>query len=338
MEIKPKISIVVPVYNTEQYLRQCIDSILVQTFKDFELLLIDDGSIDGSGVICDEYAEKDFRVQVFHKENGGVSSARNMGLDNVRGEWVIFCDSDDCWCEITALELLYSIAVKNGIDIIRGDYKYVDDKGEELYCRQITKSKKDISNKVISNFIFLNEVVQGEYYLWLCLIRKQVVEDIRYNEKKIYLEDAEFFLSLCAEPLRCMYVDEMFYAYRKHENAITVKYHPQKLYDSFDFIRFCFSLSQSVDEKAMKRFLVNHGIHRLLNRIHFLVDSPISHRELIEAFNLYSIRELKSLMALTISWKDLSIRRILLLMLPLSCYARILRIKINFFSFFKKIR
>lgn len=92
---QPKISIIVPVYNTEKYLHRCIDSILVQTFTDFELLLINDGSNDCSGEICDEYAAKDSRIKVFHKENGGVSSARNLGLDNAKGEWVTFVDSDD---------------------------------------------------------------------------------------------------------------------------------------------------------------------------------------------------------------------------------------------------
>jgi glycosyltransferase involved in cell wall biosynthesis len=89
------ISIIVPVYNTEKYLDQCIQSILSQTYTDFELLLIDDGSTDSSGAICDRYAEQDSRVRVFHKPNGGVSSARNLGLDNAKGEWVTFCDSDD---------------------------------------------------------------------------------------------------------------------------------------------------------------------------------------------------------------------------------------------------
>lgn len=95
MSINPKVSIIVPVYNVEQYLRRCIDSVLNQTFSDFELLLIDDGSKDNSVEICDEYAAKDSRIRVFHKENGGVSSARNLGLDNAKGEWIIFVDGDD---------------------------------------------------------------------------------------------------------------------------------------------------------------------------------------------------------------------------------------------------
>ena len=101
-----KISIIVPVYNTEKYLRRCVDSILAQTFTDFELLLINDGSTDSSGAICDEYTQKDSRVRVFHKENGGVSSACNLGLDNARGEWITFEDSDDT-LPVNALEDIY---------------------------------------------------------------------------------------------------------------------------------------------------------------------------------------------------------------------------------------
>ena len=92
---RPKITVIIPVYNAESTLRRCLDSILAQTFTDFECLLINDGSKDRSGEICEEYANKDSRVRVFHKENGGVSSARNVGLDNARGEWITFCDSDD---------------------------------------------------------------------------------------------------------------------------------------------------------------------------------------------------------------------------------------------------
>lgn len=93
--INPKISVIVPVYNAEKYLQCCVDSILAQTFTDFELLLIDDGSRDRSGEICDEYARKDVRVKVFHKENGGASAARNLGLDHANGYYVAFVDSDD---------------------------------------------------------------------------------------------------------------------------------------------------------------------------------------------------------------------------------------------------
>ena len=94
-QITPKISCIVPVYNVEKYLRRCVDSILNQTFTDFELILVDDGSPDNSPAICYEYAVKDSRIKVIHKVNGGVSSARNVGLDVAKGEWICFVDSDD---------------------------------------------------------------------------------------------------------------------------------------------------------------------------------------------------------------------------------------------------
>lgn len=93
--MNPKLSVIVPVYKAEKYLHRCVESILTQTFTDFEILLIDDGSPDRSGEICDEYAKKDSRIKVFHKLNGGASDARNVGLDNAQGEYVCFVDSDD---------------------------------------------------------------------------------------------------------------------------------------------------------------------------------------------------------------------------------------------------
>ena len=106
--VNPKISVIIPVYNAEVYLHRCVDSLLSQSFKDFELLLVDDGSVDSSADICDEYANGDERVRVFHKKNGGVSSARNLGLDNARGEWVVFVDADD-WIVDNGFNVDYNI-------------------------------------------------------------------------------------------------------------------------------------------------------------------------------------------------------------------------------------
>ena len=111
----PKISVIVPVYKVEKYLHECVDSILTQTFPDFELILVDDGSPDNCGKICDEYAEKDSRVRVIHQENQGLSGARNSGMDVARGEYIAFVDSDDR-VDIRYLELLLA-AVKDGADV-----------------------------------------------------------------------------------------------------------------------------------------------------------------------------------------------------------------------------
>ena len=115
--INPKISVIVPVYNVEEYLHRCVDSILFQSYTDFELLLVDDGSPDNCGQICDEYAARDFRVRVFHKPNGGVSSARNLGLDNARGEWIAFVDSDD-YIDVDYLAELVAYTKLENVDFV----------------------------------------------------------------------------------------------------------------------------------------------------------------------------------------------------------------------------
>ena len=117
----PLISIIVPVYNTEQYIKRCINSILSQTLSDFELLLIDDGSTDCSGAICDEFAMQDKRIRVFHQKNSGVSSSRNVGLAQATGEWIYQCDSDD-WLALDALQLMYEKAVESLSDMVICDF------------------------------------------------------------------------------------------------------------------------------------------------------------------------------------------------------------------------
>lgn len=139
----PKISVIVPVYNVEKYLRRCVDSILAQTFTDFELLLIDDGSKDKSGEICDEYAKTDNRVKVFHKENGGVSSARNLGLDNAKGEWICFCDADD-WVLSEWLQA-FSLLILGNEDIIFSGYISIyNEIKNKVFIEKPYSSKKDL--------------------------------------------------------------------------------------------------------------------------------------------------------------------------------------------------
>ena len=131
VSVPPAVSIIVPVYNTERFLNRCIDSVLAQTYSDWELLLVDDGSTDSSGSICDEYATQDSRIRVFHKENGGVSSARNLGLDYARGEWITFVDSDD-YIAPDMIEKLYETQKRNNADITVCGYRWVDKEGKNL--------------------------------------------------------------------------------------------------------------------------------------------------------------------------------------------------------------
>lgn len=180
----PKISVIVPVYNAEKYLQRCIDSILNQTFPNFELLLIDDGSKDQSGEICDEYAKKDSRVKVFHKENGGVSSARNVGIDNAVGEYICFCDSDD-WVEKTWLLSFFERMCDNDM-LITSFNIYENEKRVEF------KSFVSLSDKRLIIKELEHEGISG--YLWCKCFKKSIINtyNIRFNETYPIWEDMDF--------------------------------------------------------------------------------------------------------------------------------------------------
>ena len=189
------ISIIVPVYNTEKYLRRCIDSVLAQTYQDFELLLIDDGSKDSSGAICDEYAAKDARVKVFHKENGGVSSARNVGLDNARGEWITFVDSDDYIEE----NFLKSFEGNLDADLVVGNMVICED----------GKLPSDIKVGILPGiYTHIQSALKGNlnssafHAPWGKMFRKESIADLRFNIKMRIGEDNHFnllFLSQCKD-------------------------------------------------------------------------------------------------------------------------------------------
>ena len=187
----PKISIVVPVYNAEKYLRQCLDSILKQSFKDFELLLVDDGSKDRSGKICDEYAEKDKRVSVWHQENQGVSVARNVGLEHAQGEWIYFPDSDDIVVE-NALEIMMKMCVED-IDYVMCGYEVYDENGNCSYAIP-ERQERVISREDALMEMFAPTDYRYQGYLWNKLFRASIIRDnnlrfekgIKFNEDRLY--------------------------------------------------------------------------------------------------------------------------------------------------------
>lgn len=179
----PKISVIVPVYNVEQYLSRCIDSILAQTFIDFELLLIDDGSKDNSGNICDKYAEKDHRIRVFHKENGGVSSARNIGIDNARGEWIYFSDSDDYVHRDIFYKLIEPLHNQKFNLII---FSFINGKTDVVFPNK--------ANNLIETIKELNDRPYCSCgYLWHKIFKKELIKELRFDTNLSYGEDAVFF-------------------------------------------------------------------------------------------------------------------------------------------------
>lgn len=190
------ISIIVPVYNTKPYLARCVDSILNQSFVDFELLLVDDGSTDGSGTICDAYAEIDSRVRVFHKENHGVSSARNLGIDIAQGEWLYFVDSDDELLPDGLRTLVDNIS--DDVDVAMGGFESVDEFGN--VTREATKSvnlRLDKKESVIT--LYRGEGLCGYFFLgytWQRLFRKSLINrfNLRFDTSIAIKEDTLFVM------------------------------------------------------------------------------------------------------------------------------------------------
>ena len=170
----PKISVIVPVYNAEKYLHRCVDSILAQTFPDFELLLIDDGSMDKSGEICDDYGEKDERVSVFHKLNGGVSSARNLGLDKAKGEWITFIDADD----YVSVDYFDSIAEQSAdLIVLHNRIIYEDGSShEEAIPTQNIFGKDKVNEFLKRNLLFM--IMRAP---WGKLFRHSLIGNIRFD-------------------------------------------------------------------------------------------------------------------------------------------------------------
>ena len=221
MSSTPVISIIVPVYNAEKYLRRCIDSIIAQTFTDWECLLVDDGSTDESPIICDEYATKDLRIRVFHKTNGGVASARQLGTDKALGIFSIHVDADDR-IDKDMLQLMYEKAIKEEADIVISDY-FVDENHSpgrmhhnkwDDQCSALDVCKAIISNKMIGT-------------LWNKLIRHDLYKkyDVSYIQGINYCEDVLILVQILLHPVKIVFLRKAFYYYNKENPAsITTNY------------------------------------------------------------------------------------------------------------------
>jgi len=215
--MNPKVSVIVPVYNGQDTISTMVDSLLNQTLLDIEILLIDDGSTDKTPTILDSYSEKDKRIRVFHKANGGVALARQLGVNNAIGDYSIHADADD-WVEENMLEEMYNLAIKENADIVIADYYNNAKNGETHYKKQKIKSLKSPD--------ILKDILQGRLFGGLChkLIRHSLYK--KYNacffEGVNYCED----VLICAQILRnnevkVSYLPKAFYHYIQNDASIT---------------------------------------------------------------------------------------------------------------------
>ncbi len=292
------ISIIIPIYNVVQYLSRCIDSILAQTYTDIEILLIDDGSTDNSGQICYEYAKKDKRIKVFHKPNGGVSSARNLGLDNATGEWITFVDADD-WIDKEMYQSLYNEAVTSQADIVLCDFYIYYTPDKKLLSKTIqTEGNKEV---VLRNYLC------SFTPLWNMLVSRSLYNDyrLRIPEHIIICEDFWLSVRLFYYARKISAVHRPFYFYnRENENSALNNLNAEKqkseclsYLDTLAFFREKGMLSLYEKELSWRLLKCNQDmVLDVKKHNHFLEIYPESHRYILSCPKNYCNGKIKVLM------------------------------------------
>lgn len=258
----PQISIIVPVYNVDKYLARCLDSILAQSFTDFEAILVDDGSKDQSGAICDDYAKRDARFRVLHVENAGVCHARNLGIKESSGEWIYFSDADDELMP-NGLEEMFS-SVSNGVELVSASY-IRNDNGtvvpERIPSSDIVYTKEEF---IAELFKFRSR--NCERYCWNKLFKKAVIVDnqLSFDESMVYREDVYFlfcYLVSCQGTVNCI-KQPVYVYYRRMEGAAMTyaKYYSEKSKDIVISIAKSFDILQRLQLDNHTVFLIKREL------------------------------------------------------------------------------
>ena len=227
--MKNLISIIVPIYNVEKLLPRCIDSIINQTYKNIEIILVDDGSPDNCGKICDEYASKDSRIKILHKENGGLSDARNKGLDIALGDYIMFIDSDD-YINPLMVEILYENLINNNADL--SICKYMKVNNSDIYNVDKNNQTINVYNKIECFNNLYNELYVTTEIAWNKLYKKNLWNQIRYPIKKLH-EDEFVIHHLIEKCNKIVYTNLELYYYYDREDSITHIYNKRRL-DAID--------------------------------------------------------------------------------------------------------
>ena len=268
------VSIIVPIYKVEDYIRECIDSILAQTYPDFELILVDDGSPDDCGRICDDYAKGDNRIKVVHKVNGGISSARNAGLEVAKGEWIMHVDGDD-WIEPDMIESLIEAAQITGADMVIGDFvKYGPSAGYNKLPTWSSDKKKSMTNYIA--YVMTT--------IWGSIAKRSLYADhsLKSPDGISYCEDFHLIVRLCHFANKIVNVHRPFYHYRYRPTSIMSNMNGKTEADEQwvyqDTIRFFKEQGVYEDYRKVMSW-------RVLKSAQELLLDPAGHKRFMELFN-----------------------------------------------------
>lgn len=230
--MKELISVIVPIYNVEKYLRKCVDSIINQTYKNLEIILVDDGSLDNCPKICDEYAKQDIRIKVIHKENGGLSDARNAGMKVARGEYISFIDSDD-WIKPEMIEGMYNRMIEDNSDLVSSGVLWVDENGAEI--RNATVSE----NCVLNTEQAMKELINDgklKQHVWNKLYKADLIKNILFDKGK-YHEDVFWSYKVIGEAKRVSIDKNSYYFYVQRSKSIMGEKYSAKRLDALDAMK-----------------------------------------------------------------------------------------------------
>ena len=239
------VSVIIPIYKVEKYLKQCVDSVLEQTYSDLQIILVDDGSPDRCGEICDQYKAMDARIQVIHKKNGGLGYARNSGLEIAEGNYVIFIDSDD-WIEKNHIEKLVAVAERTQADVVIHGFKKVNDEKEVLFVSKTIKIgefldvKKDILYPMIAAGSNQKEDTTLPVAAWCKMYRLSIIQDNELlfpSERECISEDIMFNFVFYPYCEKAVIIEENGYNYRYNPNSISNNYNPMRTLRMFEFYK-----------------------------------------------------------------------------------------------------
>lgn len=272
-EKEPLISVIVPVYNVEQYLPKCLDSLLAQTWKNLEIILVNDGSPDNSWAIMQDYAARDSRVHIFRKENGGVSSARNFGLDRMQGEYVSFVDPDD-WVSPYYLEWMYEAAREQGVRMTLAEFVDVREGSEPVEKR--LKTRPAARKITTETYPSAGRVAGG--HAWRTLYHRSVVGDIRFDQTLHYAEDILFFTQAVAKAGAYAYLDAQLYYYLKRSGSAIEQSFTMKQYDEVEGWKKAFASVRDQPE-AMRRSVETRLLTACAHVYYRMENSPYADEE-----------------------------------------------------------
>lgn len=211
----PFFSVIIPVYNIENYIEECVNSVLTQTYDDYEIIIVDDGSKDSSSLICDRIAEKDSRIRVIHKTNGGLSSARNAGIESSIGKYLIFIDGDDVLCDNKCFQIIYNKLQIEYYDVVSYNRETVSAKTGEIFpCmdRRLEESNNLDFKKMIINLIS-NDIFYGSAWV-LCTNRNFIVNNNLFFQEGVTTEDFDWIMRIINSYPKIYNLENVFYRYR----------------------------------------------------------------------------------------------------------------------------